>query len=361
MSEPSSSNAPSQHTENNPASSESTSNNVPPSTPMPSAVIGNAQIYHAFENSIVQRVNERLDDKNARRWTLYTSAAATIITAITAGVSYLGNEFLNSQINTQVQEEVERATIQVVQAVEFQPRVATLEIQLSQMDAADSVDGDELKRAIDEFDYLYLRFVKPGLSGSGQNGVDPLEVLQIARAREGQLADSFDFLVRILGALDRIEDIEKLREIAPGLASDSTTLLQSLARSYGRQVVGAAGAPGSWGEGEPYYETFMNYRDWSNRARQDNYPELFYLFEGIIWNIEGRSAADIEEILRYIDGLNDEDGENYEDLLIGLASQDYVREPSVFSGRIAERVRDFIAAHADNSTRVAKVAKRISQ
>jgi len=140
----------------------------------------------------------------------------------------------------------------------------------------------------------------------------------------------------------------------------SDTTLQVLARSYGRQVVGAPGAPGSWGEGGPYHEIFRGYyRVWSNRARQNNYPELFYLFEAIIWNLEGRSAADIEEILRDIDGLSDKDGENYEKLLIQLANQDFVRKPSEFSGRIAKRALDFIAAHADNSTRVAKVAEKI--
>lgn len=368
MSEPSSSNAPSQHTENNPASSESTSNNVPPSTSMPSGVIENAQIYGAFENSIVQRVNDRLDEQSARRWNGYYRLTTIIITLITAGITVgsgcVGNLVLERQVSTQVREQIERATAQIVQESEFQPRVATLEIQLSQMDAADRVDGIELQRAIDEFNDLHSLFVTPGLSGSDQNGVDPKATspaLQIARTREGQLADSFDFLVRILGALDHIEDIEKLREIAPGLALKSDTALQVLARSYGRQVVGAPGAPGSWGEGDTYHEIFRGYRDWSNRARQNNYPELFYLFEAIIWNLEGRSAADIEEILRDIDGLSDEDGENYEDLLIGLANQDYVREPSVFSGRIAERVRNFIAAHADNSTRVAKVAEKIRQ
>ena len=334
------------------------------SPPTPSAVIENEQIYRAFENSIVQGVNDRLDEQSARRWNGYYRGTAMMITLIAAVGGYVGNLVLNLQVNTQVreqvQEQIERATAQIVQEAEFLLRVATLEIQLSRMDDADRVDPDKLRNAIDEFDDLYSRFVKPGLSDKGQNGVDSLEVLRIGRTREGQLADSFDFLVKILGALDRIEDIEKLREIAPGLASDSTTLLQSLARSYGRQVVGAAGAPGSWGEGEPYYETFMNYRDWSNRARQDNYPELFYLFEGIIWNIEGRSAADIEEILRDIDGLNEEDGKNYEDLLIGLANEEFVLERSAFSGRIAERARDFIAAHEDNSTRVAKVAEKIN-
>lgn len=340
--------------------SEPSSSNAPPT---PSGVIENEQIYRAFENSIVQRVNDRLDEQSARRRNIYTGAAAIIITLFTAVGGYVGNLVIELQVNIQVQKqvqkEIERATAQIVQEAEFLLRAATLEIQLREMDDADSVDRDELKGAIDEFDDLYLRFVKPGLSDKGQNGVDSLEVLRIARTRQGQLADSFDFLVRILGELDRIEAIERLREIAPGLASDSDIVLQSLAQSYGRQVVGAAGAPGSWGEGEADHETFRNYRDLSNRARQNNYPELFYLFEAIIWNLEGRSAADIEEILRDIDGLSDEDGENYEDLLIGLASQYYVREPSVFSGRIAKRALDFIAAHADNSTRVAKVAEEI--
>ena len=363
------SNALSHHTENHPVSSESTSNNVLSSTSMPSGVIENAQIYRAFENSIVQRVNERLDEKLARRWTMYISVAAIIIAVIMAVGGYVGNLVLNLQVNIQVQKqvqkEIERATAQIVQEAEFLPRAATLEIQLRQMAAAVSVDGDKLQRAIDEFGDLHSRFVTPGLSGSGQNGVDPkatspeASALQIARTREGQLADSFDFLVRILGALKRIEDIEQLREIAPGFALKSATALQSLAQSYGRQVVSAPGAPGSWGEGEADHETFRNYRDWSNRARQNNYPELFYLFEAIIWNLEGRSAADIEEILRDIDGLSDKDGENYEDLLIQLANQDFVRKRSVVSGRIAKRVRDFIVAHKDNSTRVAKVAEEI--
>ena len=361
------SNALSHHTENHPVSSESTSNNVLSSTSMPSGVIENAQIYRAFENSIVQRVNERLDEKLTRRWNSYIGTAAIIIAGITAVGGYFGNLVLERQVNTQVREQIERATAQIVQESEFQPRVATLQIQLSQMDAADRVDPDKLRNAIDEFNDLHSRFVTPGLSGSDQNGVDPkatspeASALRIGRTREGQLADSFDFLVKILGALDHIEDIEKLREIAPGLASDSATALQVLARSYGRQVVGAPGAPGSWGEGDTYHEIFRGYRDWSNRARQNNYPELFYLFEAIIWNLEGRSAADIEEILRDIDGLSDKDGENYEDLLTKLANQDYVREPSVVSGRIAERVRNFIAAYADNSTRVAKVAEKIRQ
>ena len=335
------------------------------SPPTPSAVIENEQIYRAFENSIVQGVNERLDEQFARRRNIYISAATIIIAVITAVGGYVGNLVIELQVNIQVQKqvqkEIERATAQIVQEAEFLLRAATLEIQLREMDDADSVDRDELKGAIDEFDDLYSRFVKPGLSDKGQNGVDPLEVLRIARTREGQLADSFDFLVKILGALDHIEDIERLREIAPGLALKSDTTLQVLARSYGRQVVGAPGAPGSWGEGGPYHEIFRGYRDWSDRARQSNYPELFYLFEGIIWSLEGRSAADIEEILRDIDGLNDEDGENYEDLLIELANQEFVRERSEFSGRIAKRVRNFIAAYADNSTRVAKVAEKIRQ
>ena len=362
MSESSSSNAPSQHTENNPASSESTSNNVLSSTSMPSGVIENAQIYRAFENSIVQRVNDRLDEKLARRRNIYIGVVAIIATVIATGVNF----FLESQRNTQVREQIERATAQIVQESEFQPRVATLEIQLREMDDADSVDRDELKGAIDEFDDLYSRFVKPGLSGSDQNGVDPKATyteaiaLRIARAREGQLADSFDSLVESLSALERIEDIEQLREIAPGLAMNRSTALNSFTQLYGLHVVSAAGAPRSWGEGGPYHEIFRNYRDWSDRARQNNYPELFYLFEGIIWNLEGRSAADIEEILRDIDGLSDEDGEKYEDLLIQLAKQDFVRDRSAFSGRIAERAHDFIAAHADNSTRVAKVAEKIN-
>lgn len=367
MSESSSSNAPSQHTENNPASSESMSNNVLLSTSMPSAVIENEQIYRAFGNSIVQRVNERLDEQSARRRNIYISAATIIIAVITAVGGYVGNLVIELQVNIQIREQLERATAQIVQEAEFLPRAATLEIQLSRMDAADRVDGVELQRAIDEFNDLHSLFVTPGLSGSDQNDVDPkatspeASALRIGRTREGQLANSFDFLVKILGALDHVEDIEKLREIAPGLASDSATALQVLALSYGRQVVGAPGAPGSWGEGNPYHEIFRGYREWSNRARQNNYQRLFYLFEAIIWNLEGRSAADIEEILRDIDGLSDEDGENYEDLLIGLAKQDYVREPSEFSGRIAKRARDFIAAHEDNSTRVAKVAEKIRQ
>ena len=342
------------------------------SPPTPSAVIENEQIYRAFENSIVQRVNDRLDEKFARRWNGYYLVTALIITLITAGItaggSYFGNLVLERQVSTQVREQIERETArlvqetaqQLVQEVEFLPRVAVLRLQLSQMDAAGRVDPDKLQNAIDEFGDLHSRFVTPGLSDKGQNGVDSLEVLRIARTREDQLADSFDFLVKILGALKRIEDIEQLREIAPGLALKSATALQSLAQSYGRQVVGAAGAPGSWGEGEADHETFRNYRDWSNRARQNNYPELFYLFEAIIWNLEGRSAADIEEILRDIDGLSDGDGKNYEDLLIQLANQEFVREPSEFSRRIAKRARDFIAAHADNSTRVAKVAEKIN-
>jgi len=282
------------------------------SPPTPSAVIENEQIYRAFENSIVQRVNERLDEQSARRRTIYIGVAAIIVTVIIAGGGYVGSLVLNLQVNTQVRErvqkEIERATAQIVQEAEFQPRVATLEIQLSRMDADDSVDGDKLRRAIDEFNDLHSLFVTPGLPGSGQNGADPkatspeASALRIGRTREGQLANSFDFLVTILGELDRIEAIERLRGIAPGLALKSDTTLQVLARSYGRQVVGAPGAPGSWGEGGPYHEIFRGYyRVWSNRARQNNYPELFYLFEAIIWNLEGRSAADIEEILRDID------------------------------------------------------------
>ena len=127
-------------------------------------------------------------------------------------------------------------------------------------------------------------------------------------------------------------------------------------------MIGAAGAPEYWTEGKAHHETFLKYRDWSNRARENNnFSGLFYLFETLVWHLEGWEANKIEELLRDIDGLNGEDGKNYEELLTNLAKEEFVLTPTADSRRIAERTREFIAAYASSSTRVASVKEEISK
>ena len=56
-----------------------------------------------------------------------------------------------------------------------------------------------------------------------------------------------------------------------------------------------------------------------------------------------------------------EDGKNYEELLTNLAKEEFVLTPTADSRRIAERTREFIAAYARSSTRVASVKEEISK
>ena len=348
---------------------ESSSNVSPTTAPIPITVFENEQIYMAFENSIIKQVNERLDEKLAHRHNIYIGIATVIITAIIAISGYVVRLVLDHRVKTQVREQFAQETAKFVQEAEFLPRTTTLEIQLGQMNSAEAVDGNEFKRAIDEFESLYSAFVTPGLTDIIQKDVNPAETsseaitLQVAQVRERQLTNSFDFLVQILSKVGRVSEFERLRKIAPRLLFGSDIALQSLSQSYGRLVIGAAGAPETWTEGKTDHETFLKYRDWSKRARENsNFSELFYLFEAIVWHLEGWEANKIEELLRDIDGLNDEDGKNYEGLLTNLATEGFrIGSPNAESERVANRTREFIAAYASSSTRVARVKKEISK
>ena len=95
---------------------ESSSNVSAPAAPIPIAVIENEQIYAAFENSIVQRVNQRLDEKLARRQATYIGAVAIIITVITAIGGYVGSLVLDLQVKSQVREQLAQEAAQVIPA-----------------------------------------------------------------------------------------------------------------------------------------------------------------------------------------------------------------------------------------------------
>ncbi len=273
------------------------------------------------------------------------------------------NTRVSEQVNTQVREQLERERAQLVQNAEFLPRATILEIQLQQMDKQDRVNPEKLESALDEFESLYSEFVDPGAASDdeSEDGTTRTINLKAAEKRERQLANSFDFLVQILFGLGRLQELESLVALAPNLTRDSTTALQTLLQSYGRDLIGAPGAPASWSEGESYHQTYLSYQDQSKAAREKGYPEIHLLFEAIIWQMEGKDKNAIKQLLGDIDSLNDEAGDNYEEILEELASESFVRQSTAQSQRIAVRANAFIAKYQNEYTRVERVAEALNK
>ena len=334
-------------------------------------------------------VHHQLAEKLARSRMLMLGASAIVVTAIVAIGGYVGNLVLDiqvqqmseqvqtqvsEQVQTQVSEQVQQMSEQVqqvseqleiksgpiIQNAEFLPRTTILEIQLQQMDEKGSVNPEKLERAIDEFESLYSDFVAPGAASDDESGDGTID-RKTAQNRERQLANSFGLLAQILLKLDKRQGLERLVDLAPNLARDSTSVFQARLQFYGRDLIGAPDAPASWSEGKSHHQTYQSYQDQSKVAQEKGYPEIHFLFEAIIWQMEGKDKNAIKQLLDAIDSLNDEAGEYYEALLEQLASGVFVRQPTAESQRIADRAKAFIAEYQNESTRVERVAEALDK
>ena len=334
-------------------------------------------------------VHHQLEEKLARSRMLMLGASAIVVTAIVAIGGYVGNLVLDiqvqqmseqvqtqvsEQVQTQVSEQVQQMSEQVqqvseqleiksgpiIQNAEFLPRTTILEIQLQQMDEKGSVNPEKLERAIDEFESLYSDFVAPDAASDDESGDGTID-RKTAQNRERQLANSFGLLAQILLKLDKRQGLERLVDFAPNLARDSTSVFQARLQFYGRDLIGAPDAPASWSEGKSHHQTYQSYQDQSKVAQEKGYPEIHFLFEAIIWQMEGKDKNAIKQLLDAIDSLNDEAGEYYEALLEQLASGVFVRQPTAESQRIADRAKAFIAEYQNESTRVERVAEALDK
>lgn len=335
-----------------------------PRDPMPRAVIENEQIFNAFHNSVTHQVNQRIDEKLARTRATSIAVVATLITLITASGSFIFNRVLLGEVEDQVRLQLDAEARHEFRQTELLGRNVILELQLRAMDEAVGVSNDELALVIEEFEFLYSELTSLSSSRQAESKIDfsisQTTSLQTARGPESQLSGSFHLLIKILSAIDHTEKVEQLAELAPGLAQKSDVAFQALTQSYGRQIIGAAGAPKTWQSGEPFHDTFQRYREWSSRARANGFPELYVLFESLIWHMEGRSSAEISELIADINELNPNDGHSYEFVLLSLANEAFTTEPDASSARIKERTRSFITAYADTSPRIQRVAQQMS-
>ncbi|MBD0864618.1 MAG: hypothetical protein GDA36_02920 [Rhodobacteraceae bacterium] len=339
-------------------------------TAVPAPVIENQQDFERLRALLSYEMLKEIDEKLARRRTTILTIISIIALFIVGGGGYFASLYIELQTNAKIGEiskqlddkveDINNNSEFLIQNTEFLPRTTALAIQLQKMDEDTGVNRDSFEDSIEEFKYLYSHFIKPYTDDDGN--IDPQKSqgldFQTIRDRESALADHFDLIVSIMGDLGRKQDIEELRNFAPNFDGSSVFLLVTL-QSYGRDVLGAAGAPDSWRDGGLYHETYGKYRESSASAEERGYPELQLLFNPIIWYMEGKDADDIEQLLDDVDALNDADGGNYEELLARLASQDFAREPNAQSRRIANRTTAFIRAYQNESVRVKKVAGRL--
>ncbi|WP_299294638.1 hypothetical protein [uncultured Tateyamaria sp.] len=319
-------------------------------TPDASNLFSNEQAYALVTDAVSQRVRSQLDvDRRARR-SLYTSLIGVGLTALIAIGGYFGSIIIESAVRKQF----ETAQEGFVSRVEFLQRSTSLGVQLTRIDLSSGFTHSEIEPVLREFIVLNEAYAKRSSSSSD------IPEGQLDENKDA-LRPSFDLLIRNLGQGGDFGRIERLLSQAPGYGATSRTAIQTLTQAYGRRVIGAAGAPETWAEGQPSAAAFNIYRKYSELARENGFPEVFLAHEPIIWMIEGRPENAIVDLVADIDDLNELDMENYMNLLGRLATQGFVSQQSAESARIQDRAIAFIEKYKNTSEAVGAVAFAIDQ
>ena len=315
-----------------------------PDSQLPDVLTHDAHVFTMLVSTITSEVTTVIEQRRARERTMLLSLCSIGLVLGLAVGGFLINEVLSIRVNRAVTSAVD-ANLGLAQ---FQSELAALSFSASQLRADGGFTEDTAHGLIADVDTLYRTADRLQPSREGLDLLSrlrpPLESLALAFGRAG-----------------RIDLTQRLEDAAPRIAESSDAFTQVFVQSLGPQQIGEAGAPESWLSSAGEYDgDFIRYRKYVERAKATGYPEHFLVFELIVRHMEGRSAAELEELLQDVDSLNDRDSATFIRLMVQQITLGFVSDPTALSAefrRAADRARDFVSEYRMSSPTLEIVAR----
>ena len=280
------------------------------------------------------------DSRSRRRATLLASGSIAVAVLLAIG-GFLINQLLRGEVEAAVGDAIEDN----LASVTFQSRVAALNFRALRLDQAEGFSQDDADDLVQSVESLY----ESGIGNADDDtdaGIDPdarlQNILDLTFAVE-TIANSF-------AQADRDDLISRLTDAAPDVTERSTAMTQLIVQIQGRNLIGAPGGADAWVDATgAEREVYSEYREYTERARQTGFPELYLVFELITKHMEGRPDEEMRQLIADVADLNEVDREGFERLMRSLVEGSFITSPNAASRRIQARARAFLEDYGDTN------------
>lgn len=239
-------------------------------------VLSNPQLYDLLEAKISGIVQDQIQRRTAsvRAWTI---GIATVI----AGIAF----FVGSIVVERAVSETVKATLNdEIGSVQFDARLAALDLRATILDSKSAFEDHEAEHLIDEVKILYSQTSQPAMR-------DKLLYAIETAATNFYAADRFDYITQVADA-------------APLLAGRSNTVIQALLQVAGFRLISDPGAPRSWtDEGGVMRNMHDKYVEYTQAATESRYEHQHLFFEFLLGHVEGRPSKELQPFADDIDAL----------------------------------------------------------
>ena len=177
---------------------------------------------------------ESLRESRRRQWLGFIGISSTLIILVSSVAGFLVNELLEVRVEEHVMEVIE----QELGDTQFRIELGQLTLNINNLEIGLETKGISKEILINMRDEVDS-FVKTYLDDPD---ADPKSVQIRARGITPILAK----LINISAGTGLGEFVNRFYEMAPELLENNGSVTQTMVQQTGRQLIGSAGAPGSW-------------------------------------------------------------------------------------------------------------------
>ena len=298
-------------------------------------ILNNPQVFRLFLDSVDKRIDQSIRQRTTRSWNLILAVLAVTATLLTGLFGFFYGEI--GETFEKTAEKTARNVVEFENAewnrrldeLQFDTDVTSLNFDVLRLDSGDSFSVLQATSIIETIEALY------------KNAPD-----EISRKR---LLFSVETAAKNFAAANRIDFVEILGIAAPDLLLESDVALQAMILVLGHRLLADAGAPRSWlSETGSMKETYRRYREYADRATISGYPELYLVHEMLIGYLEERPEAEVSNLVRDTENLNEIDSKAFRKILTSLVTEDVNELPG--SERVLERTHAFLCKYRESGS-----------
>ena len=301
---------------------------TPASTPTTNIILDDPQVRILLMSMIDKQVTASVRERNKR----FRNRLIGVLTVVVLILSAIGVITLQHMVDNAVASAVEKAT----EDIRFDSEVASLNIKVLNLDFSDGFTPEEAQSIIED--------VKSLTSKEDEQDLRKLEF-------------AIDTAIKNFAAIDRLEFVFGLESITPDSLLNSGAVIQTMIHALGLTLLADAGAPDSWTDDTTDSRNKYNrYRAYADKANISGYPELYLLYEMLLGYIEKGQAPVIDDLIEDTGNLNDEDAENFVQVMTVFAGGVV---PGYISNRdrVTSLVAEFLCAYGEQS----EILRRVSE
>ena len=297
------------------------------------SILDNEQVFQLFMAAVDERVTTRLQ----ARFDVFRNWLSVVLTLLAVVIPAVGGFVYSYVVENITKEAAREAVDRAIGDARFDSQTSALNFRVLSIDVADAFSNEDAEVIMSEIASLYSQH-------ADTESRDRLRFAVETAAKNFAQANRPDFVSRLEG-------------IAPEVfqTSANATVSQIMTQILGNRLLAHAGAPRSWADAEsPMRNVYVNYQRHAARAYETGYPELYLAYELLLAFVEERPRDEISNLIRDTATLNDQDSENFVNLITSLAAGDL---DIAGSERVARRTGEFLCQFGDKSVLLTEISR----